>query len=244
MIEVIVVNESTVVSDEQVQQVMKALEMQANQDFAPKWGIDQVRLTFFPKGQPLPSSVWELVFADTSDQAGDLGYHETASNGQPIGFVFCKSDQQYGTSWSVTASHELLEMLADPWINLSAEVDNADGSITLYAREVSDACEADSLGYNIMIPSGEQILVSDFVLPTWFEPMNPGKQPTDFKGHISNPLQILSDGYIGVMHVATGATWEQKLGELVTKTAEQTIPSKLHRRGRRLSKAQWQRSER
>lgn len=42
-----------------------------------------------------------------------------------------------GLSWSVTLSHELCEMLADPWINLSAEVDDGSGRPNkFYANEV------------------------------------------------------------------------------------------------------------
>jgi hypothetical protein len=42
--------------------------------------------------------------------------------GFPIGKVFAASDLKAGTSWTVTASHELLEMLGDPNINLTVFV--------------------------------------------------------------------------------------------------------------------------
>ena len=57
---------------------------------------------------------------DNPDQAGALGYHEITSQGTPLGKVFAKLDLQSGASWTVTLSHELLEMLADPWINWCA----------------------------------------------------------------------------------------------------------------------------
>jgi len=50
------------------------------------------------------------VILDDSDQAGALGYHDLTSDGLPIGKVFAASDLKAGTSWTVTASHELLEM--------------------------------------------------------------------------------------------------------------------------------------
>ncbi len=40
-------------------------------------------------------------------------------------------------------------MLADPNINLSAFVQNTNTAGTLYAYEICDACEDDSLGYMI-----------------------------------------------------------------------------------------------
>ena len=76
-------------------------------------------------------------------------------------------------SWTVTLSHELLEMLADPWINWCAQGD--DGKI--YALEVCDAVEADRMGYEI-----DGVLVSDFITPSWFEPTHADR--VDFKGRI------------------------------------------------------------
>jgi hypothetical protein len=54
-------------------------------------------------------------------------------------------------------------MLADPNINLTVFVQDADTTGTLYAYEVCDACEDDSLGYQI-----NNVLVSDFVYTAWF----------------------------------------------------------------------------
>lgn len=62
---------------------------------------------------------WWLVLLDTSDEAGYLGYHEATIDGMPLGKVFVKTAEAANRAWSVTASHELLEMLADPWLNLS-----------------------------------------------------------------------------------------------------------------------------
>jgi hypothetical protein len=78
------------------------------------------------------------------------------------GKVFVGSDIPTGYTWTVTASHELLEMLADPDINLTAFVESTASSGVLYAYEVCDACEADEFGYKI-----NGTLVSDFVFPGW-----------------------------------------------------------------------------
>jgi hypothetical protein len=202
MINVSVLNESTVVLDADVQRCVDALQIQVSRDFLPIWGI-AAQLNFHPSKIAAPGS-WQLVILDDSDQADALGYHETTADFLPLGKVFAKSDQLAGTQWSVTASHELLEMLADPYIDLTAEVDNADGSITMYAYEVCDAVEADSLGYAIGLT-----LVSDFVAPAWFSPLSlPGKL-YDFKGHVTAPFQIAPGGYIGILPVAAGAQWTQ-----------------------------------
>jgi hypothetical protein len=46
--------------------------------------------------------------------------HDTTPDGLPLGKVFAGTDKAFGTQWTVTASHELLEMLGDPAINLTA----------------------------------------------------------------------------------------------------------------------------
>src|SRR6266581_3514657 len=97
------------------------------------------------------------------DFAGALGYHDLTKQGLPLGKVFAGSDMKLGYNWTVTASHELLEMLADPDINLTAFVQDSDTSGILYAYETADACEADEYGYKI-----DGVLVSDFVFPSWF----------------------------------------------------------------------------
>lgn len=59
----------------------------------------------------------------------------------PLGKVFAGTDLKYGYTWSVTASHELLEMLADPNINLTVLLQNSETAGTLYAYEVCDAAK-------------------------------------------------------------------------------------------------------
>ncbi len=116
-------------------------------------------------------------FRDNPDQAGALGYHELTSRGTPLGKVFAGLDLRSGVSWTVTLSHELLEMLADPWINWCAQ--GTDGKI--YALEVCDAVESDKLGYEI-----DGVMVSDFITPAWFEPTRADR--VDFKRRIAKPL--------------------------------------------------------
>jgi hypothetical protein len=202
MIKISVLNESTVVSDADVQACVNALQTQVTRDFLPIWGI-AAELNFHPSKIAAPGA-WQLVILDDSDQADALGYHETTADYFPLGKVFAKSDQLAGTSWTVTASHELLEILADPYINCTAEVDHPDGTITMYAYEVADAVEADSLGYAI-----GAVMVSDFVTPFWFSPVSFPGRALDFKGHVTAPFQIAPGGYISVLQAGAGAGWTQ-----------------------------------
>src|SRR5882724_10615097 len=109
MIAIDFVNESTVVSDEDAAKVVAALQIQVTEHFAPAWGYG-AELGLLPVGAARTPGAWQVIILDNSDQAGALGYHDLTSDGLPIGKVFAKTDKDNGLSWSVTASHELLEM--------------------------------------------------------------------------------------------------------------------------------------
>lgn len=232
-----IVNESTLVSDDDVKRCATALQTQVDRDFFPIWGQD-AQLEFLPKGSTLDPDMWELVVLDNSDQAEALGYHELSANGYPLGKIFAGSDIQAGTLWTVTASHELLEMLADPWINTVAQVNGDDGSIMFFAYEVCDAVEADSLGYPI-----NGIQVSDFVTPEWFMPGWPNKA-FDNQGHVNQALQLLPDGYISIWR-PDGHGWQQVTAQLRPGGPPVPKGSRRHRRmeGKNHSN-QWLRSAR
>ena len=233
-INVSVINRSTLLEDSAIMVAMEALQSQVTNDFAPVWGVD-AQLTFVPQGGNPKPNTWWLVILDTSDQAGALGYHDLTQDGLPLGKVFAQSDLDAGTSWTVTASHELLEMLADPDINLTVFVQPSATAGTLYAYEVCDACEADAYGYTI-----GKTLVSDFVYPAWFESFRtPHSAKFDRQGKIAQPFQLLSGGYIGVFDVSYSTGWHQlsAQGDGHDYNARPRIGSRRERR--RTPKGEW-----
>jgi hypothetical protein len=130
-------------------------------------------------------------------------------------------------SWAVRLSHELLEMLADPWINWCAQ--GTDGKI--YALEVCDAVESDKLGYEI-----DGVLVSDFTTPAWFEPTRADR--VDFKRRIAKPLELAAGGYISMLDAAGGWT---RVAARDEPSAAIPLGSRIQRRN--LGKAEWRRSQ-
>lgn len=220
-----ITNASTCLTDAQVEAVLPALQNQVTNDFQAYWDIDCM-LTFLAHNQPLPRGWWQIVVLDNPDQAGALGYHELSSQNTPLGKVFAKLDLNTGSSWTVTLSHELLEMLADPWINWC--VGGADDKI--YALEVADAVEADKLGYEI-----DGVLVSDFVTPAWFGPAEADR--LDFKQHVSKELELASGGYISVLEPEKG--WVQITAEGGGGAA---TPEGSRRSRRNLRRDRWRKS--
>lgn len=234
-IKVAIVNASTVLKDNDISKAVPALQTQVHRDFSQAWGVD-ADLIFVPKGSTPPPGAWWLVILDNSDVAGALGYHDLTNDGLPLGKVFARTDQENGLQWTVTASHELLEMLADPDINLAAYVDRPGGGITLYAYEVCDACEADEFGYTI-----DGIAVSDFVTPAWFESFRAaGSTEFDRQKKITKPFQLLAGGYIGVYEVPSGNGWTQITGHKRGYSMRPPVGSRRERR--RTPREQWQRS--
>jgi hypothetical protein len=210
-IQISVINESTVLPDSDVTAVVTALQKQVTEDFYPVWGTN-ADLRMVAKGALPATGSWWLVLLDDSDQANALGYHDLTTEGLPIGKVFAGSDLKAGTAWTVTASHELLEMLGDPNINLTVFAQNTNTAGILYAYEVCDACEDDSLGYKI-----ENILVSDFVYPAWFESFRTeGSTQFDRMNKMHNPFELLAGGYIGIFNVSAGNGWTQKTDQRPT----------------------------
>lgn len=189
-------------TDAQVSTIVEALQIQVSRDFAQYWS--DASLVFVAKGATPPHDAWVLAVLDNSDQADALGYHDLTPTGQPLGKAFAASDIKDGLTPSVTISHELLEMLADPEINMCAENDTTG---KFYSYEVCDAVEDDSFGYSI-----NGVLVSDFVLPAWFAPSLPG--PWSFCKNAPGPFQLCPGGYISTCNPGEPG-WTQVTAEAV-----------------------------
>jgi hypothetical protein len=167
--------------------VVAALQKQVERDFAPVWGIE-AHLSLVREGEALPKDAWWLTLHDDCDRAGQLGYHDLTSAGLPLGKAFIATAEHDDMPWSVVLSHELLEMLIDPYINLSAFV-RASRSGLLYGYEVCDPVRSDV--YRI-----DGVHVSNFVYPDWFlPPQLRSNAQLDHLEKIRKPLQIRPGGY-------------------------------------------------
>jgi hypothetical protein len=238
-IQVAIVNRSSTIPDQAIPPVVAALQKQVSNDFATVWGIDADLCFINSQSQPAANQWWLGIF-DTSDQAGALGYHDLTDQGLPLGKVFAQTDMDYDENWTITASHELLEMLADPDINLCA-IDELSGSnARLYAYEVCDPCQSDDAAYLI-----DGVSVSDFVYPSWFEGLwaNSANKPKfDQQGVFSAPFQLHANGYMSIMDVASQQGWVQVFGDRgPTFAGRAAVGSRRERR--RTLRGQWQRSE-
>jgi hypothetical protein len=224
-----VLNQTTIISDDELKAAIAAIQIQLDRDFAPAWGLTAT-LQFLPKGTTLPVHHWMVVLMDNTDQAGTLGYHDITDAGMPIGKIFAKDDQKYGLSWTVTLSHEILEETLDPYIANCVFVQNSATTGTLYAFECCDPVQDDSMGYMI-----NGVLVSNFVTAAWFEGFRkPGSTQFDFCNKTSKPFELAQEGYISTFVVGPNtAGWNQINAELVPSKRLQSKGqfSRINRRG-------------
>jgi hypothetical protein len=225
------INASSVVNDRDAQKVMAALQDQVTNDFANAWGVD-ASLSYFRHADQVPAGHWQLVILDNSDQAGYLGYHDVTADKLPLGKIFAATDMSYRSEWSVTASHELLEMLADPdLVQYVLRYEN-DGTTTWYWREVCDACHLDANGYEI---SG--VLVSDFLYPSWYQ-HNPVSSRFDHQDLIGAPFQLLPGGMATVWK-NDGNGWQQIFGNGTELGYHMRAEVGSRRERRRTPRQQW-----
>jgi hypothetical protein len=185
MPQIAVLNESTVINDAAVQQMLPAFDHQWNTDLRPIWGVDAATFTFVPAHQMPPAGSWWVVFLDNSDQAGALAYHDLTNEGLPISKIFVKTLQDDKASVSVGATHEICEMAVDPWLNSAYQ----DRHGVFWAGEVCDPVESDQYGYQI-----GGTLVTDFITPNWFAHQH-AHGSIDFKGHARAAFEVLAGGY-------------------------------------------------
>src|SRR5258707_992176 len=88
-----------------------------------------------------------LVKADELERVADptaVGWHERDARGVPYGFVSLALAEALGEPWSVTLSHEALEMIGDPEVNLlvlGPHPDAAERRRVLHWYELCDAVQ-------------------------------------------------------------------------------------------------------
>ncbi len=195
---VALVSETPRIPNWQVQMVAAALQIQVSRDFTPIWGIDATLSAFDQLGD-VPSGFWPIVIRDDIGFAGAAGIH-LDQNKKPFGLV------QASNRWSLTASHEVLEMLADPMGNrtLSAQSIKPGQGIVEFLVEVCDPSEDEDFTYQI-----NGVIVSDFYTPDFFLPRESGNVRYSFSGGIEKPRTILRGGYISWLDPATNHWWQQ-----------------------------------
>jgi hypothetical protein len=201
-----------------------AVQKQLTRDFGPIWGL-RATLDTFDDLESVPSDYHPIVvFAYAEELVGQLevmigpeytarliddferdrltGLHLNAFTRQPFALV------EASDAWSVTISHEVIEMIADPFGNrLIAAAHPQDARQRVkYLLEVCDPCQA--VWYPV-----NGVPVSDFYTPRYFDPVGIEGGRYSFTGQIERPLQILEGGYLTWIDPEDSALYTLTAGE-------------------------------
>lgn len=183
----------------EVSKVAAALQKQAIRDVGPIWDI-QATVDTFATLEDVPIGYWPIVVMDDINTPGAAGVHED-KDGQPFALV------QFDIGWSLTASHEMVEMLVDPFGNRLASGQspkNGQGRVE-FLVEPCDPSEAAEFAYTI-----NGITVSDFYTPKYFMAKKVPGDRYSYTGDIKEPRQVLKGGYLS-WHNPVDDHWYQEI---------------------------------
>jgi hypothetical protein len=180
----------------EITRVAAALQKQVTRDFSPLWQVNAT-VDGFASLEDVPLGYWPVILV--SEVQGALGFH-VDKNGQPYALI------QAGSSWSLTASHEALEMLADPFGNrlMAGQSPKPDQGRVEFLVEVCDPCEDHTFAYTV-----NEVLVSDFYTPHFFDPVAQSGVQYSFSTQITQPRQVLQGGYLS-WHDPVSNHWFQE----------------------------------
>jgi len=186
------------VSVKDLTKVAAAFQKQVTRDFGPIWGIS-ADVSAFDSLEDMPLDYWPVIIKDKIDDPTAGGYHED-SHGQPYSLV------AYANDWTLAASHETLEMLADPFgrrMIAGASPKEGQGRVK-FLVEVCDPCEDASCAYTV-----NGVVVSDFYTPHYFDPVASVGTRYSYHGKITEPRQVLKGGYLSWYDPASKTWWQR-----------------------------------
>lgn len=197
-----------VVPHTQLQPIAAALQQQVDNDFAPVWGV-RADISAPAPGDAIPSGAWEVRIIDSLPEGGGVHLDD---QGQPY------AEAVNGSDLSLAISHEVLEMLVDPYGNrfaLGPDIDpNFADRQVFYLVEVCDPCEVSSYAIG-------DVQVSNFVLPSFYDP--DATSAVDFRKTLAGPLPLkVPDGcYISWIDPADWK-WHQQTTDGLFETEYRT----------------------
>lgn len=187
----LVAESDTGISNAELSHLAAALQRQAVRDVAPVWGVT-ASVDAFPTRKVVPTGRWHIVIKNKIGAPGAAGFHDD-EHGQPYALVQ-RADTLEATC--LTASHELVEMMVDPFgRNFVPGRGITPGQTRVrYLVEACDPCEDDRYAYEV-----EGLPVSDFITPDYHAPVMTGRR-CSFTGAVKRPRDILRGGYLSWLY--------------------------------------------
>ena len=191
--------------DADVREAIRAVNRQVTEDFMPVWGKAYQCGLHTPTFEPeAPEAICAervaaaavIFLLDNRHVPDVLAYHALNTATLPAGFVFADLG-----NWTVTLSHEVLELIVDPTVSAfvpgpDPRIDSTDGAWLWHAYEVCDPVERAE--YLI-----DGISVSNFVLPAYFGSAVESAISNDFLGVGVRPFDLLPGCHLGIVEPDT-----------------------------------------
>jgi hypothetical protein len=192
------VSESTKVTPSDLAQVGAALQKQITRDVMQFWEV-KATIDVFPKLEDVPIGYWKVIVMDDIGQKDGIGGIHTNKLGEPFALVKSHADIKV---WSLSASHEAIEMIVDPSLSRRVEGDSPkpEQGRVQYLVEVCDPCQACAYWVN-------GILVSDFYTPRYFDPVAAPEARYSYTRRVTQPRQILKGGYLTWLDPVSNDWW-------------------------------------
>ena len=172
---------------EEIERVCAALEKQITEHVGPVWNV---RATVRRVPTPGVSGAGRMTIVVLREIYSDgvAGYHAEKNGG---GYSLVR----YGGDWSVTASHECIEMLCNPHRKefLKGPSPMGQGEVE-FLREVCDPCQNHAYAYPIAVEGGA-VKVSDFCFPAYYDVHSTATR-FSHTGKLTAPLQVLDGSYL------------------------------------------------
>ena len=197
-----IANVSKTIPTADFQAAVRAIARQVKEDFAPEWDITATLsgvTTNLKDGKLAPVEgrrsaiiyVGDSTEDPTTGVTGALGYHADNHRNVPYGFIYLDICKEAGENWTITLSHEVLELLGDPTaattISGPAPHGHTHSGAVYYDLEVCDPTQGDS--YVI-----DNVHVSNFVGKAYFK-LAGGTGKTNFLDLDLKPFGVRPMGY-------------------------------------------------
>lgn len=237
-----IINQSTLVTNDQVNTMCQAIQIQLDLHVLPAWNMKAGSIKFYADAAKVPGYAWVVSMLDNSTQAGALGYH-AEDNDKVDAFIFAQPVLSNGGAAlvfdpanpgqytvSATLSHEVCEMVGDRYAN-GFSVGTSIPQGNLYAQELCDPVENDS--YGIMVGT-TNVAVSNFIFPSWFNPEAVASKnlPFDYLNKLSAPYTMDAGGYMIVASLTNEGqvTAQHVFSESIPQWRRDYVKAEFYRR--------------
>jgi hypothetical protein len=224
---IVLVSETQFVAFGELGKVSSAVQKQVNDHFTPAWGV-RAAIDPLASLSDIAPNTWPVVIRDDIG-INEAGVHWNETQDKPFALVTFREGEKPEEGWQPTVSHEVLEMLADPYgkeFRAGPSLRPSQGPVE-YLVEVCDPCQAAGFVYWV-----DDVPVSDFVFPDYYAAFTPGAY--SYAGNVTQPRKVLPGGYLSWRDLVTGM-WTQfvisKAGEEFRDLGTNPAPPGVHLRG-------------